>query len=308
MHSMQQYLVEEELEHYRDGWISRREFLRRAALIGVGTGAAAGLARTVTRPGRVRAAPAAQASPFHVPEEDPSVATDWIWYRSTDGVLLKAYMAWPAAAMMDQSWPGAVVCHENQGVVEYTRDVARRFAKEGYVAVAPDLVSRGGTPTDALGADQARAAYASLNAQQMARDLLAAVDVLKAHPAVDENKLAATGYCAGGAVVWWLATLSPDLKAVAPFYGSNPPLDAVPNIRAAVLGVYGALDERLNAGIPAIEAAMRAARVTFQIKVYPDSLHAFHNDTRATSYNPETAAQAWLDTLDWFAEHLGLDR
>jgi carboxymethylenebutenolidase len=140
---------------------------------------------------------------------------------------------------------------------------------------------------------------------QSARDALAAVDVLKAHPAVDASKLAATGYCAGGAVTGRLSTLSPDLRAAAPFYGSNPPIGEVPHIRAAIFGVYGELDERLNEGIPAVEAAMQAAGTMHQIKVYPDSLHGFHGDG-SPAYNPVTAPEAWRDTLQWFAQHLGL--
>lgn len=305
LNGMQAYLVEEELEHYRDGWISRREFLRRAALIGASAVAAAELARTIVPARRTSAAPLAQSSPFSVPENDPAVATDWVWYRSTDGMLLKAYVAWPADARLDQSRPGVVVCHENRGLLAHHRDVPRRFAKQGYVAVAPDLISRTGTPTDAMTDDEQRAAFAALDTDQSAADLLAAVDFLKAHPAVDESRLAATGYCAGSSVIWRLVVRSPDLKAAAPFYGGNPPLEEVPNIRAAVFAVYGARDERINAGIPAIEAAMSAAGVEYRIRIYPDSAHAFHNDTGA-SYNPETAAQAWLDTLEWFAAHLGL--
>ena len=305
MNGMQRYLVEEELEHFRDGWISRREFLKRAGLIGIGAAAAVEMARSVTPTPWVHAAPVAQSSPLSVPEDDLSVATDWIWYRSVDGTLIKAYVAWPASARMDQSRPGVVVCHENRGLLTHHKDVPRRFAKQGYVAVAPDLISRTGTPTDAMTDDEGRAAFASLNTDQSAADMLAGLDVLKAHPAVDDARLAATGYCAGSSVIWRLVVRSPDLKVAAPFYGGNPPLDEVPNIRAAVFAVYGALDERINAGIPAIEAAMTTARVKFRIRVYPNSAHAFHNDTGA-NYNPETAPQAWRDTLQWFAENLGL--
>src|SRR5205814_1767313 len=140
---------------------------------------------------------------------------------------------------------------------------------------------------------------------QNALDFVAAVDYLKAHPAVDETKLAATGYCFGGSVIWRLATLSPDLAAVAPFYGSNPPLEDVPRIRAAVFAVYGALDERVDEGIPAIQTAMDAAGTTYQVKVYPDSPHAFHDDT-SNSYVLEAAREAWIDTLDWFSQYLAL--
>jgi carboxymethylenebutenolidase len=153
--------------------------------------------------------------------------------------------------------------------------------------------------------DEIIAAFQALRPEQNALDLVAAVDVLRAHPAVDESKIAATGYCFGGGVTWRLATQSPWVRAAAPFYGSNPPLEAVPNIRAAVLGVYGEEDERINEGIPAIRGALDSAGIVNNIVIYPASPHAFHNDTGA-SYRPVTASQAWIDTLNWFAEHLGL--
>jgi dienelactone hydrolase len=122
---------------------------------------------------------------------------------------------------------------------------------------------------------------------------------------VDESKIAATGYCFGGGVTWRLTTQSPWVRAAAPFYGSSPPLADIPNIRAAVLGVYGELDERLNHGIPAIRSALEAAGIVHRIVVYPNSPHGFHSDT-GSSFRPDTARQAWIDTLNWFAEHLEL--
>jgi carboxymethylenebutenolidase len=303
----QRYLVEEELEQYRDGWITRREFVRRAGLLGVGMSVATALARNITPISRAGAAPLTQGtSPYSVPEGDPSVATDWVWYLSTDGVMVKAYVAWPAGASMNQSLPGAAVCHENQGLNPHTEDVARRLAKAGYVAIAPDLISRVGPPTRELSdPSDIRLAYRDLDDRQNARDFSAALDYLAAHPAVNEHQLAATGYCFGGGVIWELATIAPRLRAAAPFYGDNPPLEEVPNIRAAVFGVYGELDTRLNAGISDLEPALQAAGVTYRIQIYPNSRHAFHADFRP-DYNPETAPRAWEDTLSWFAEHLGL--
>ena len=304
MNSTQQYMVEEELEHYRDGWISRRDFLRRAVLLGAGAATATAMAASVKPARRARAAPAGQLSPFHVPEDDVTVTASWTSFASTDGATIAAYMAGPADAGTARL-PAVVVCHENQGANFHIRDVARRFAKQGYVALAPDLPSRVGVRTDQVPQEEASAALGRLDPAQNALDFVAAVDFLKAQPAVDARKLAATGYCFGGGVIWRLATLSPDLGAVAPFYGSNPPLDDVTKIRAAVLAVYAGLDERINAGIPEIEAAMAAAAITYRISIYPNSAHAFHADHRPV-YNPETAPQAWMETLAWFAQYLGL--
>jgi carboxymethylenebutenolidase len=305
VNSAQKYLVEEELEYYRDGRISRRDFLRHAALLGVGSAVALAMADAVS-PSTARAAvTVAQQSPFHIPEGHPAVATDYIQYHGTDGAEIRAYMAWPVGAGTNRALPGVTVCHENRGLNPHIEDVARRFAVQGYVAIAPDLPSRLGTPTSELSEDEVVAAFRALTPEQNAQDFVVAVDILRAHPAVDESKLAATGYCFGGGVTWRLVTESPWIRAAAPFYGSNPPLEAVPNIRASVLGVYGELDERINEGIPAVRGAMEAAGVVHRITIYPNSPHAFHADGR-DSYRPDTARQAWIDTLNWFAEHLGL--
>ena len=307
MNSIEQYLVEEELWHYGQGWISRRAFLRRASLLGAGAATAAAMAASIVPAKRARAAPSRQGvSPFSVPEDDPAVATDWVWYQSTDGANVKAYVTWPAGADVAMKMPGVAVCHENQGLNDHTKNVARRFAKAGYAAIAPDLVSRFGTPTDEF-ADPSdlMAAYGLLSAEQNALDFAAALDYLRSQPMVYGDKLAATGYCFGGGVIWRLATVYPALTAAAPFYGRNPPLDQVPNIKAAMLGVYGELDNNINQGIPDLGEALIAAGTTYQMNVYPNSLHAFHADHRP-SYNPETAPQAWMDTLNWFATHLGL--
>ena len=300
----QSYLVEEQLEHYRDGYIGRREFIRRAGLLGVGVGLATSMAQTVTP--AATAAPVAQAvSPLHVPEDDASVTTDWVWFPSSDGVLVKAYLAWPASAMMNASYPGVTVCHENMGLNPHTRDVARRFAKAGYVAIAPDLPARVGVVTDESTPDQIMEAYRQLDAAQNARDFEASLQALASNPAVDASKLAATGYCFGGGVTWRLATIAPQLRAAAPFYGAAPPLDDVRNIRAAVLGVYAGNDERINASIPDLQRTAQEAGVTLQVNNYPNVDHAFHADFRPV-YNQVVAVQAWKDTLNWFAFHLEL--
>jgi carboxymethylenebutenolidase len=304
LNTTQQYMIAEELDHYRNGWISRRDFLRRAVLLGAGAATATAMAASVKPARRAGAASVMQVSPFHVPEDDPRVVASWTSFISTDGASIEAYLARPADAPM-AGLPAVAVCHENQGANYHIRDVARRFASQGYVAIAPDLISRAGIRTDLVSQEDAQAALSRLDADQNPRDLLAAVESLKAQPGVDASKLAATGYCFGGGVTWRLATISPDLRAVAPFYGSNPPLAEVPNIRAAVLAVYGDLDDRINAGIGEIEAAMTAAGVNHRVSIYPNSQHAFHADHRP-AYNPETAPQAWIETLTWFAQYLEL--
>jgi carboxymethylenebutenolidase len=225
MDSAQQYLVEEELEHYRDGLITRREFVRRATLLGAGAATAAAMVGTVVRAPKSFAAPAAMVSPFSVAADDPMVTTDWVSYTSTDGAGLAAYLAWPSSAQSDHSLPGVVICHANRGVTEHVMDVARRFAKQGYVALSPDLPSRSGRRSiDFADQSELLLAFRDLNSQQNALDFSAGLSYVANHPAVDLNKLAATGYCFGGGVIWRLATIAPNLRAAAPFYGSNPPM------------------------------------------------------------------------------------
>lgn len=302
MNEIQQYLVEEELEHYRDGWISRASFSAGHPCWGSPPAAGAAMVRSVAVVPLAMAQP--EESPFHVREDDPSVGSEWISYPGSDGAQIAAYLAWPTADAAPGSRPGVAVCHMNRGLDAHTQDVARRFAKQGYVAIAPDVVSRIGPPSPQLSLDQWTQAYRQV-AQNTPQDFASALEFLKQNPSVDPEKFAATGYCLGGGVVWSLSTIYPELRAAAPFYGGNPPLADVPNIKAAMLGVYGGLDTRLNEGIPAVQGAMDAAGTTYRIKIYPNSQHAFFADFLG-SYNRETAIEASGDTLNWFAEHLGL--
>ena len=130
-----------------------------------------------------------------------------------------------------------------------------------------------------------------------------AADYLKTLETVDGERMGATGYCFGGGITWRLATAIPTLKAAVPFYGPAPDAAAVPNIKAAVLGVYAEQDERINAGIPDLETALKAAGTTYQINIYPGVNHAFHNDT-GQRYIEEQASKAWEDTLAWFAKYV----
>lgn len=304
MDSTHQYLVEEELEHFRDGLITRREFVRRATQIGAAAVTAAAMTQGII-PRVASAAPATQLSPFSVAAADPSVASDMISYVSSDGAELAAYLAWPSGASENASLPGIVVCHPASGLTDHVMDVARRYAKQGYVAIAPDLVSRLGTPTASLSPDDLRLALGRLMAVQSAQDLKAALTLLRGHAAVDPAKTAATGYCSGGGLTWRLATIDEDLTAAAPYYGSAPPIEDVPRMKAAMLGVYAGNDERVNATSVPLEAAMTGAGVRFQLNVYPGAEHGFHEDGGRV-YHREAAIQAYTDTLNWFAQYLDL--
>lgn len=221
-----------------------------------------------------------------------------------DGVQLRAYLSRPSGG---GSAPGVVVIHENRGLDAYARDMADGLASAGYIVVAPDLLSRdGGTESVA----EPTSVLPEIPHERHVPDLQAVMRYLNGRP--DVTRIGAIGMCFGGAITWLLATVSKELAAAVPFYGSNPPLEDVPNIRAAVFGVYGDLDERINKGIPEITSAMKAAGATFEIKMYAKADHAFHNpsgggrgpQTEPERYNPQAAKEAWADALAWFDRHL----
>ena len=244
-------------------------------------------------------------SPFHVPEDDPNVHAEMVEFRASDGsATLKAYLALPTpvnARIMTP--PGVLVIHENRGLTEHIKDVARRLARANYAGLAVDLLSRqGGSETHPDEAE--RTGLLGQNPpEQIIADLSAGLDYLKGRGDVVPDKLGVLGFCFGGGYSWRMATARADLKAAVPYYGPNPPLEDVPEIHAAVLGIYGQLDTRITGQVPALEEALKKARVTYEIKIYEGAEHAFHNDTGAR-YNPEAAKDAWEQTLAWFEKHL----
>ena len=242
--------------------------------------------------------PTEPQSPLSVAADDPAVQGADITFPSGD-VEVMGYLAQPAEAGV---YPAILVCHENRGLTDHIRDVARRFAKNGYVALAVDLLSReGGTPANDR--DAVPGLLTNAGADRHVGDFMAAADYLKTLETVDAARLGMTGYCFGGGITWRVATAMPDLKAAVPFYGPAPELDQVPNIQAAVFGVYAEQDERINGGIADLEKALQDAGTTYQITIYPGVNHAFHNDT-GQRYVEAQATEAWEDTLAWFAEHV----
>jgi carboxymethylenebutenolidase len=233
-----------------------------------------------------------------VPEGDPALETGAVTFNS-QGDEISAYMARPKEA---GPYPAILVCHENRGLNAHIKDVTRRFAKEGYVALAVDLLTREGGAEN-IDPDQVPGLLGSASPDRHVADFIAALDYLETQDFVDGQRVGMTGYCFGGGVTWQVATSEPRLQAAAPFYGQAPDLDEVPNIQAAVLGVYAELDQRINAGIDALEQALAEADVTYQFNIYPGVNHAFHNDT-SQRYVEEQARQAWLDTLAWFETYV----
>jgi len=229
----------------------------------------------------------------------------------TDARLELAEVTYPGArgemqgylAVPKEGGPfGAViVVHENRGLNAHIKDVARRMALEGFIALAPDYLSSfGGTPEDE---DAARSLFQQLTPGDVADDGVATIAWLKTH-AKSNGRVGAIGFCWGGGAANDLAVAAPDLLAAVPYYGRQPDAEAVPAIEARILAHYGGLDERVNAGIAAFEAALEAAGKDFQIFVYEGANHAFNNDTSAARYDAAAAALAWQRTIELFKETL----
>lgn len=319
--TFRKYLIEEFYDDYREGEISRRTFIRRVAfLTGSMAATIAAMSAVGCKPIELPAAtepmptdtpaseqptaaptsvpPTDPQSPLSVAEDDPDVSASAVTFPSGSDEIM-GYLARPAA---EGVYPAILVCHENRGLNPHIEDVARRFAKNGYVALAVDLLSREGG-TAAHDRDAVPGLLTDAGADRHVGDFLAAADYLQTLDDVDGERLGMIGFCFGGGITWRVATALPTLKAAAPFYGPAPELEQVPNIQAAVLGVYAEQDERINAGIEPLQAALDAAGTTYQINIYPGVNHAFHNDT-GQRYNEEQATQAWEDALAWFAEYV----
>jgi carboxymethylenebutenolidase len=309
------YVVEEFAEDYHEGEFNRRELLRRLGLLAGGVAGATVLLESLglnkasaaewkqafaSIPPKEPAAPSTTAPSPKVEPSDPEISAEMISYTAR-GFKHFAYLAHPAhakdAPLKDA--PGILVIHENKGLQPHIQDVARRLAKAGYVALAPDLVSQaGGTPkfTDLA---EISSLLAKTTGDEHIANLLEALKVLKASKGVTPNRLGVVGFCFGGGLTWRLATAAGELSAAVPFYGPSPDLANVPNIKAAMLGIYGGNDTRINGGIPALEEALKKAKTKYQVKIYPGVNHAFHNDTGA-NYNADAAKDAWAKTLEWF--------
>ena len=275
-------------DSFTHGGINRREFLDRLAEI-AGSSAAALALLPLLQNDYARAATVAP--------DDARLAIDIVTYDAA-GTRINGYLARPKAK---GKRPAVIVIHENRGRNPHIEDVARRLALDGFLALSPDLLSvAGGTPADE---DQARDLHAKADKGAMLSAALAAIPFIKNH-AESTGKVGAVGFCYGGGVVNSMATASADLNAGVAYYGAQPPADKVPGIKAALLLHYGGLDERINAGIPAYEAALKANSKRYTIYVYPNVNHAFNNDT-GNRYDKPAADLAWSRTIAFFKENLG---
>lgn len=269
--------------------LDRRKFLdNMTKLAGSMTAAAAAAALIASN---------AQAQGL-VAEDDERLEITDVTYPGARGEM-KGYLAVPK-----QGGPfGAViVVHENRGLNAHTKDVTRRMALEGLMALAPDfLTDLGGTPASE---DDARGLFGQLERTDVTANGVATIDWLQAHEK-SNGKVGAIGFCWGGGTVNDLAVASPELLAAVPYYGRQPEPEAVAAIEARIMAHYGGLDARVNAGIPAFEAALQEAGIDHQIFVYEGANHAFNNDTSAARYDEAAAGLAWERTVALLKETLG---
>jgi carboxymethylenebutenolidase len=300
---LQRYLAEEIATDHLGGLLTRREAIRRLGLLGLTTTASAALIASCAEKPEVAAnpspAPSSTAGPPG-PPQPPGMAhrlpTQPISWPGPSGQL---QAAWSQAA---NSKGAVLVIHENKGLNDWVRSVAGRLAGAGYSAMAIDLLSeRGGTGAFADPA-QATAALAAIAPEQFVHDLNSAVAQLKLR--APGEKVAVVGFCFGGGLVWrLLADGALGVSAAVPFYGPFPDNPDFAGSKAAVLGIYGALDARVTGSQAAAKAALGRAGLVNEMVVEPDADHAFFNDT-GPRYNAAAAADAWQRMLDWFARYL----
>jgi carboxymethylenebutenolidase len=281
------------VREYEEGRVSRREFMRQAVMLTGSLAAANSLIGGLLAP---------QSQAAQVAPNDPDILTHNVTYEGKAGPVF-GYLARPMKA---GKYPGIIVIHENAGLSDHIRDVARRFAKEGYVALAPDFLSRqGGT----MKANPKGGGLSNIRelapAQGVAEDAEAGIAYLGVLPDVRRDRMGVVGFCWGGGMAFITATQARNLGAVVVYYGASPsPLDLVKNIQAPVLANYAEKDPNIDKGIPDTEAAMKKYNKVYDYKIYPGTLHAFNNDTNPERYNAQAAKEAWERTMGFFKKNL----
>ena len=276
-------------DEYTHLTLDRRGFMDKLARL-AGSGAAAAAIMPLIASDNARAA--------IVAPDDPRLAISDVTYPGGAGDV-KGYLVMPAER--SGKLPGVVVIHENRGLNPHIKDVTRRLALEGFVTLGADLLSRlGGTPaTD----DEAAKMFQSIDRAGLVTDAVAAVPYLAGRSETN-GKVGAVGFCFGGGIVNLMAVNSPDLVAAVAYYGMQPPAADAAKIKAKLMLHYAGLDQRTNAGIPAFEAALKAAGVDYQVFVYEGANHAFNNDTSAARYDKAAADLAWSRTVAFLKKNL----
>ncbi|MFK0331825.1 YghX family hydrolase [Rhizobium sp. NPDC090275] len=277
-------------DYYAHGRITKREFLDRASKFAVGGLTAAAILSSMSPN---------YALATQVEFTDPDIIAEYITYPSPKGNGdVRGYLVRPAKA--EGKVPGVVVVHENRGLNPYIEDVARRVAKAGFIALAPDgLTSVGGYPGND---EKGRELQQTVDPQKLMNDFFAAIEFLMKSD-LTTGKVGITGFCYGGGVANAAAVAYPELGAAVPFYGRQPSADSVARIKAPLLLHYAELDKGITDGWPAYEAALKADKKVYEAYVYPGVNHGFHNDS-TPRYDEAAAKLAWERTVAWFKKYL----
>lgn len=277
-------------DYYAHGRINRRQFLDRAAAFTVAGMSASALLASLSPD---------YALAEQVEFTDPDIVAEYITYPSPKGNgQVRGYLVRPAKPSGKVG--AVVVVHENRGLNPYIEDVARRVAKAGFIALAPDgLTSMGGYPGND---DKGRELQEKVDPTKLMNDFFAAIEWLMQHDA-STGKVGITGFCYGGGVANAAAVAYPELAAAVPFYGRQPDAKDVARIKAPLLLHYGELDTRINEGWPAYEKALKADGKTYEAFIYPGCNHGFHNDS-TPRYDKAAAELAWNRSIAWFKRYL----
>ncbi|ASW05631.1 MULTISPECIES: dienelactone hydrolase family protein [unclassified Rhizobium] len=276
-------------DEYTHLTLDRRGFMEKLTKLAGSAGAAAAIAPLLA---------ANRASAEIIAADDSRLETKDVTFAGSKGEM-KGYLARPKDTAGKLG--GVIVIHENRGLNPHIRDVARRVALEGFVALAPDFLSPlGGTPEDE---DKARDMFTNLDPALTAANAEASLTYLAKTDGAN-GKVGAVGFCWGGGLVNRFATISPELKAGVAYYGAQPPANEVPKIKAALLLHYAGLDDRINAGIDAYRKELQAGGKTFEIFVYDGVNHAFNNDTSSARYDKKAADLAWGRTVEFLKKYV----
>jgi carboxymethylenebutenolidase len=283
--------LENIVEEYRTEKLDRRGFFTRLIAV-TGTYAAAqlfleqtGLAQTVVS---------------QIESKKIDVDSSTVEYPNGD-VKLSGYFSKPKKK---GKYPAILVIHENRGLNDHTRDVARRFASEGFVALAVDALSRKGGTASMTTPEKVREAFAAIPANDVLSDLNAGLNFLNTHKNVKKNRLASIGFCWGGARSFMLSTTENKLAAAVVFYGTAPTEAELAKVHCPVFGVYGEKDDRITSKVTEVDSAMKKLKKPYEFKIYKEAQHAFFNDTNGERFNAEAAKDAWIQTLAFLRKSL----
>lgn len=277
-------------DYYVHNKIERRQFVERLSLFAIGG---------LTVPSLLSFMSPNYKDTMQIEANDPRLKSEFVTYNSPKGGgEIKGLLSRPADST--SKLPGIIVVHENRGLNPYIEDVGRRAGLAGFISLAPDaLTPLGGYPGND---DEGRTLQSQRDRNEMLEDFIAAYEFLKIHPECN-GKVGVVGFCFGGWISNMMAVKIPDLLAAVPFYGGQPAAEDVPKIKAPLLLQYAELDTRVNEGWPAYEAALKAHQKEYQMYMYPNVNHGFHNDT-TPRFDEEAATLAWQRTIDFFKEKL----